>query len=156
MSVKGKARDVMGGAVGERLRGGRPGALQAAAGAAVAGGVTGVVVFRLLRGTNDERLKQPGRDQEVQMPDIEKLGKEAKKTVKRAASDGPLSKPAGMAVAGAALAAIPFAVEKLGSVRRAEDLGEGERGREQGDFTTQGRRLRRHAEPRVTRSGEIL
>jgi hypothetical protein len=54
MSVKQKARDVMGGAVGERLRGGRPGALRAAAGAAVAGGVTGVVVFRLLRGTHEE------------------------------------------------------------------------------------------------------
>ena len=54
MSVKDKARDVMGGAVGERLRGGRPGALHAAAGAAVAGGVTGVVVFRLLRGPHDQ------------------------------------------------------------------------------------------------------
>ena len=50
------------------------------------------------------------------MSDIEKLGNEAKKTVKRVASDSPLSKPAGMAVAGAALAAIPFAVEKLGSL----------------------------------------
>jgi len=54
MSLKDKARDVMGGAVGDRLRGGRPGALHAAAGAAVAGGVTGVVVFRLLRGTHDQ------------------------------------------------------------------------------------------------------
>ena len=86
------------------------------------------------------------------MPDIEKLGNEAKKTVKRVASDSPLSKPAGMAVAGAALAAIPFAVEKLGSLagpkisEKASEVGE------QGDFTTQGRRLRRHAEPRVTRS----
>ncbi len=49
------------------------------------------------------------------MPDIEKLGSEAKKTVKRVASDSPLSKPAGLAVAGAALAAIPYAVDKLGS-----------------------------------------
>jgi hypothetical protein len=54
MSVKGKARDVMEGAVGERLRGGRPSALHAAAGAAVAGGVTSVVVFRLLRGSHDQ------------------------------------------------------------------------------------------------------
>jgi uncharacterized membrane protein len=50
------------------------------------------------------------------MPDIEKIGSEAKKTVKRVASDSPLSKPAGMAVAGAAIAAIPYAVEKLGSL----------------------------------------
>jgi len=54
MSVRDKARGVMGGAVGERLLGERPGALRAAAGAAVAGGVTGVVVFRLLRGTHDQ------------------------------------------------------------------------------------------------------
>jgi uncharacterized membrane protein len=52
------------------------------------------------------------------MPEIEKLGNEAKKTVKRVTSDGPLSKPAGMAVAGAALAAIPFAVEKLGGIAK--------------------------------------
>ena len=54
MSVKDKARDVLGGAVGERLRGGGSGAFRAAAGAAVAGGVTSVVVFRLLRGTHDQ------------------------------------------------------------------------------------------------------
>ena len=53
MSVKDKARAVAGGAVGERLGGGRPGALRAAAGAAVVGGATGVVVFRLLRGGDD-------------------------------------------------------------------------------------------------------
>jgi hypothetical protein len=53
MTLTDKARDALGGPVGERLRGGRPGALRAAAGAAVAGGVTGVVVFRLLRGTHD-------------------------------------------------------------------------------------------------------
>jgi uncharacterized membrane protein len=50
--------------------------------------------------------------------EIEKIGNEAKKAVKRVASDGPLSKPAGMAVAGAALAAIPYAVEKLGGIAR--------------------------------------
>ena len=54
MSVRDRARDVMGGAVGERLRGRRPGALRAAAGAAVAGGMTGIVVFRLLRGTDEQ------------------------------------------------------------------------------------------------------
>ena len=52
------------------------------------------------------------------MPDIEKIGKETKKTVKRVASDSPLSKPAGIAVAGAALAAIPYAVDKLGSLAK--------------------------------------
>jgi len=52
------------------------------------------------------------------MPDIEKLGKETTKTVKRVASDSPLSKPAGIAAAGAALAAIPYAVDKLGSLAK--------------------------------------
>ena len=54
MSVKDKAQDVLGGAVAERLGGERPGALRAAAGAAVAGGVTSVVVFRLLRKSEDQ------------------------------------------------------------------------------------------------------
>ena len=54
MSVKEKARDVMGGTVADRLGGERPGALRAAAGAAVAGGVTSVVVFRLLRSGADQ------------------------------------------------------------------------------------------------------
>ena len=49
MSLKDKARDVMGGAVTDRLGGERPGVFRAAAGAAVAGGVTSVVVYRLLR-----------------------------------------------------------------------------------------------------------
>jgi uncharacterized membrane protein len=52
------------------------------------------------------------------MPEIEKLSTEAKKAVKRATSDGPLSKPAGMAVAGATLVVIPFAIEKLGSLAK--------------------------------------
>ena len=62
------------------------------------------------------------------MPDMKKLTKEAQKTVKRA-SDSPLSKPAGMAAAGAALAAIPYAVEKLGGIakpklaEKAEEVG---------------------------------
>jgi uncharacterized membrane protein len=51
------------------------------------------------------------------MPEIEKLGSDAKKAVKQVTS-GPLSKPAGMAAAGAALAAIPFAVEKLGGLAK--------------------------------------
>jgi hypothetical protein len=49
MSIKEKAQAVLGGATAERLSGGRPGAFKAAASAAVAGGVTSVVVFRLLR-----------------------------------------------------------------------------------------------------------
>lgn len=49
MGVKETARGVMGGAVADRLSGQRPGVARAAAGAAVAGGITGVVVFRLLR-----------------------------------------------------------------------------------------------------------
>ena len=48
------------------------------------------------------------------MADIEKVTKGAKQAAKRVTNgDGPLSKPAGLAVAGAALAAIPFAAEKL-------------------------------------------
>lgn len=54
MSLKDKARDVMGGAVGDRLGGERPGVVRAAAGAAVAGGVASVVVYRLLRKGTDE------------------------------------------------------------------------------------------------------
>jgi hypothetical protein len=53
MSLKDTARDVTAGVVGERLSGGRPGVLRAAAGAAVAGGVTSVVVFRLLRSADE-------------------------------------------------------------------------------------------------------
>jgi hypothetical protein len=49
MAVTEKARDVLGSAVGQRLQGDRPGTLRAAAGAAVAGTATGVVVYRLLR-----------------------------------------------------------------------------------------------------------
>ena len=48
-AVTDKARGVLGGAVGQRLQGDRPGAIRAAAGAAVAGTATGVVVYRLLR-----------------------------------------------------------------------------------------------------------
>jgi len=50
MSLKDRAQGVVGG----RLRGERPGVLRAAAGAAVAGGVATVVVYRLLRRAGDE------------------------------------------------------------------------------------------------------
>ena len=49
MSAKDRARGVLGGAVADRLGGERPGLMRAAAGAAIAGGLTGVVVFRVLR-----------------------------------------------------------------------------------------------------------
>ncbi len=54
MSVKDKAQGVFGGAVADRLSGDPPGAFRAAAGAVVAGGVTTVVVYRLLRKSEDE------------------------------------------------------------------------------------------------------
>jgi hypothetical protein len=55
VSVKEKASGVVGGAFADRLGGERPGAFRAAAGAAVAGGVATVVVYRLLRrGEDDE------------------------------------------------------------------------------------------------------
>jgi hypothetical protein len=54
MGINEKAQGVFGDAVGRRLGGGRPSALQAAAGAAVAGGVTTVIVFRLLRQRGDD------------------------------------------------------------------------------------------------------
>ena len=54
MGLKDKAQGVLGGATAERLSGGNPGTLKAAAGAAVAGGVTSMVVFRLLRGGADD------------------------------------------------------------------------------------------------------
>ena len=54
MSVKDKARGALGGAAADRLAGQRPGLMRAAAGAAVAGGLTSVVVYRLLRHGEDE------------------------------------------------------------------------------------------------------
>jgi hypothetical protein len=54
MSVRDKAQGVFGGAVADRLNGERPGAFRAAAGAVMAGGVTTVVVYRLLRKSEDE------------------------------------------------------------------------------------------------------
>jgi hypothetical protein len=53
MSFKDKAQGALAGVAVERFVGERPGALKAAAGAAVAGGVTSVVAFRLLRQTGD-------------------------------------------------------------------------------------------------------
>jgi hypothetical protein len=49
MSAMEKARGRVGGAFADRLGGEKPRALRAAAGAAMAGGVTTVVVYRLLR-----------------------------------------------------------------------------------------------------------
>jgi hypothetical protein len=54
MRIREKAQGVLGNAVGRRLGGERPSALQAAAGAAMAGGVTSVIVFRLLRQRGDD------------------------------------------------------------------------------------------------------
>jgi hypothetical protein len=54
MSLKDRAQGVIGDTVGERLRGERPGVFRAAAGAAVAGSITTVVVYRLLRRAGDE------------------------------------------------------------------------------------------------------
>jgi|Tabmets5t2r1_1033131.scaffolds.fasta_scaffold276728_2 hypothetical protein len=53
MSVKSKAQGALGGTVLDRLAGERPGPLRAAAGAAIAGGVTSVIVYRLLRRPED-------------------------------------------------------------------------------------------------------
>jgi hypothetical protein len=50
VSVKDKARDTVVRPVAQRLHGERPGAVGAAAGATVAGTVTGIVIYRLLRG----------------------------------------------------------------------------------------------------------
>jgi hypothetical protein len=54
MSVKDKAQGVIGGLAADRAGGERPGPVRAAAGAAIAGGMTGVVVYRLLRKGGDE------------------------------------------------------------------------------------------------------
>ncbi len=54
MSVKDKAQGALGGAAAQRLGGEKPGVLRAATGAAMAGGLTSVVVFRLLRKGDDE------------------------------------------------------------------------------------------------------
>jgi hypothetical protein len=57
MNVKDKARDAVVRPVAQRVGGERPGPVRAAAGATVAGTVTGVVVYRLLRqsGANGNR-----------------------------------------------------------------------------------------------------
>ena len=54
MSVKDKAQGMIGGLTADRLGGERPGPMRAAAGAAMAAGLTGVVVYRLLRKGGDE------------------------------------------------------------------------------------------------------
>ena len=47
------------------------------------------------------------------MADIEKVTQGAKDVTKRVKDSDALNRPVGLAVAGAALAALPFAVEKL-------------------------------------------
>ena len=54
MTVKDKAREAVVDPVAQRLHGERPGPVAAAAGATVAGALTGVVVFRLLRSGGDD------------------------------------------------------------------------------------------------------
>ena len=54
MGVKDRARGVMGGAMADRVSGQKPGVARAATGAAIAGGITSVVVFRLLRSGDNE------------------------------------------------------------------------------------------------------
>jgi hypothetical protein len=54
MSVRDKARDAVVRPVTQRLQGERPGPIGAAAGATVAGAVTGLAVFRLLRGGGED------------------------------------------------------------------------------------------------------
>ena len=54
MGVKDKARGFAGGTVARRVGGDRPGVLRAVAGAAVAGTITAVLVFRLLRGAGKD------------------------------------------------------------------------------------------------------
>jgi hypothetical protein len=58
VSVKDKARDAVARPVAQRLHGERPGPVGAAAGATVAGAVTGVAVFRLLRGRENGKRDQ--------------------------------------------------------------------------------------------------
>jgi hypothetical protein len=54
VSLKEKARDAVVRPVAQRFQGDRPGPLGAAAGATVAGAVTGLVVFRLLRAGGED------------------------------------------------------------------------------------------------------
>jgi hypothetical protein len=54
MSVKDKARDTVIKPVAQRMQGDRPGPVASAAGATVAGALTGIVVFRLLRGGSED------------------------------------------------------------------------------------------------------
>ena len=68
------------------------------------------------------------------MADIEKVAQGAKDVTKRVKSSDALSKPVGLAVAGAALAALPFAVQKLTGAgpklaEKAEDVTEAQRRR---------------------------
>jgi hypothetical protein len=57
VSVRDKARETVIAPVAQRLRGERPGAVASAAGATVAGALTGIVVFRLLRSASEDDRK---------------------------------------------------------------------------------------------------
>ena len=59
MSARERARDAVVRPVAQRLQGERPGPLGAVAGATVAGAVTGLVVFRVLRGSGDGEDRDP-------------------------------------------------------------------------------------------------
>ena len=64
------------------------------------------------------------------MADIEKVAQGAKQVTKRVKKSDALNKPVGLAVAGAALAALPFAVQKLTGVgpnlaEKAEEVAGG-------------------------------
>jgi hypothetical protein len=54
MGVGEKAKGFAGEVVAQRAGGDRPGTVRAAAGAVVAGAITTVLVFRLLRGAGDD------------------------------------------------------------------------------------------------------
>jgi hypothetical protein len=55
VTIKDKARGAVVNPVAQRLHGERPGPVASAAGATVAGAVTGAVVFRLLRGAGQRK-----------------------------------------------------------------------------------------------------
>jgi hypothetical protein len=54
VNAKEKARDAVVRPVAQRLQGTRPGPVGAAAGATIAGATTGLVVYRLLRGGDED------------------------------------------------------------------------------------------------------
>jgi hypothetical protein len=62
VTVKDKAREALVNPVAQRLHGERPGPVTAAAGATVAGALTGVVVFRLLRSGGEDSHGDKGKN----------------------------------------------------------------------------------------------